>query len=252
MNKSERYWELDLFRGTAVIVMILYHLLFDLTEFGLASFNIYGPYWKIFAGFWASVFFFLVGICLTISYNRAAQKINVKGLLKKFLLRGAKIFGWGLVISVVTYFLTPDRFILFGALHFIGFSIIAASLILIFSNRNAIKYFGPPLALAVVFLGFFLNRVNISSPWLIWAGITPPGFVSLDYFPIFPWFGSVVFGLWFGVVFYPKGKRSFELPDISKFLGLLTLGRHSLPIYLLHQPVIIFVLALIKREVVLF
>lgn len=232
--------------------MILYHLLFDLTEFGLVSFNLYGPYWKSLAGFWASVFFFLVGICLTISYNRATQKLNVKGLLKKFLLRGVKIFGWGLVISVVTYLLTPDRFILFGALHFIGFSVIAAPLILIYSSRKTIKHFGPLLAIAVVIFGFLLNRVDISSPWLIWAGVTPPAFVSLDYFPVFPWFGSVVFGLWFGVVFYPKGKRSFELPDISKLWGLLTLGRHSLPVYLLHQPVIIFFLVLIKRELVFF
>ncbi|MCX6818607.1 MAG: heparan-alpha-glucosaminide N-acetyltransferase domain-containing protein, partial [Candidatus Aenigmarchaeota archaeon] len=64
------------------------------------------------------------------------------------------------------------------------------------------------------------------------------------YFPILPWFGVILIGIFFGNKLYPNAKRSFNIIDLSKFriIKLLSfLGRHSLFIYLLHQPVIIII-----------
>jgi len=247
MNEKKRYWELDLLRGMAVIAMVFFHLIFDLTYFDLSSLKLTGIHWRVYAVFWASLFFFIVGICLTISYNRATKKLNKKGLLRKFSLRGIKILGLGLLISLITYFVFPRMYIVFGALHFIGFSIIAGSFLLIFFDDRIIRIFGLPLSILIILVGFLLSKINFPHNWLTWLGITPRGFVSLDYFPIFPWFASVSFGLWFGTIFYPKGRRRINLSEIGNFKSILSLGRHSLPIYLFHQPVLFFLLAILKK-----
>jgi len=82
-------------------------------------------------------------------------------------------------------------------------------------------------------------------------GIHPHGFYTLDYEPLFPWFGVILIGIAVGVWLYPKGNRRFSLsfwgenvPPVLKFFSFL--GRHSLFVYLGHQPVILGGLMLIK------
>jgi uncharacterized membrane protein len=83
---------------------------------------------------------------------------------------------------------------------------------------------------------------------LLWLGFVPYNFYTLDYFPIFPWFGLVLIGIFLGNKFYQDGKRGFKLPDLSGsfIVDLLgTLGRNSLAIYLVHQPIIVATLFLL-------
>ena len=76
-------------------------------------------------------------------------------------------------------------------------------------------------------------------------GIHPASFWSVDYEPLFPWMGCVLIGMGLGEYLYHDGLRQFVVPDIPGIIvqPLAFLGRHSLLIYLIHQPIIILLLA---------
>lgn len=93
--------------------------------------------------------------------------------------------------------------------------------------------------------GFFLT--GIYGPWwLLPFGIYPAGFTSVDYTPLFPWFGVVLIGIGIGNFLYTGGVRQFAVPRLPDLFSapLAFLGRHSLLIYLVHQPVIIILLGM--------
>jgi uncharacterized membrane protein len=103
------------------------------------------------------------------------------------------------------------------------------------------------MALGIAFLGvgIYLNRQITTSPWLIWLGIPQIGRPMADWYPVLPWFGLVLLGITAGHSLYPSGVRRFALPDWSSapvIRQLSFLGRHSLLIYLVHQPVLLAIL----------
>jgi uncharacterized membrane protein len=231
-----RYWEIDFLRGVAIIMMIVFHVLFDLNYFSNYEINIHYGFWWAFARITASIFIFLVGISLTLSYSRAVKKR--KNLLLKYLYRCTKIFSWGLIITLVTWIFIRQGFIVFGVLHFIGLSIIIAYFFLRFRLLN--------LFLGVIFIliGIYLQGFVFSFPYLLWLGLMPQNFYTLDYFPLLPWFGLVLLGLFFGKLLYPEGKRRIKIREVRNPVTRLFcfLGRHSLLLYLVHQPVLIAIL----------
>jgi uncharacterized membrane protein len=241
---NKRFWEIDVLRGLAILMMVIYHLVFDLTYFGIFSFDVSSGIWWWFARTTAFIFLFLVGISLTLSYTRAefmASTKEKKSLFPKYLKRGVKIFSLGLLITLVTWIFIPEDFILFGVLHFIGIAII---LEYPFLNK---KYINLILGIIFIFSGFFLAQFTVSYPWLLWLGLKPVEFVTVDYFPLLPWLGVVSLGIFAGKTLYPNYERSFHLPELSKnpFAGIFSfLGRHSLLIYLIHQPILIVILYL--------
>ncbi len=110
----------------------------------------------------------------------------------------------------------------------------------------------PRLSLAagliVIALGVYLNGVIISAPWLIWLGIKQYGRSMVDFYPVLPWFGIVLLGVYAGYTLYPQQTFRLPLPDYSQkppVRGLNFLGRHSLVIYLIHQPIILGMLILL-------
>lgn len=237
---SGRYWEIDAARGIAVIAMILFHAVFDVNYFGVAPVNVSSGFWRMVAYLTASTFIFLVGVSLTISHARASRRLDEPALTRKYLRRGATIFGYGLVITAITWLFLPSGYIVFGILHFIGIAVMLAPFFLRFEAANLI------LGVAALFAGYVTN--SITGPWpLLWLGIHPASFTSLDYVPLLPWFGLVLFGLYFGRKFYPGGTRGFRGWSAEPYGArpLAYLGRHSLVIYFLHQPIILLVIFLI-------
>src|SRR5262245_42091255 len=101
---STRLWEVDTLRGVAIVLMVFYHFMLDVNFFGIYPLNIYGTAWQSFARGIATLFLFVVGVSLTLSYNRESRQTGSGQLFKKYLLRGGKIFGLGLVITIATYF----------------------------------------------------------------------------------------------------------------------------------------------------
>jgi uncharacterized membrane protein len=161
----------------------------------------------------------------------------------KYILRGFYIFGLGMIITLASWLYLKEGYIIFGVLHCIGISIILAYPFLQFNYQNLI------IGIFLIFFGVVLKQFTFNFYWLIWLGFTPATFYTIDYFPLLPWFGVVLIGIFLGNIFYKNYKRKFNLEDLSiyKFIAIFCfLGRHSLIIYLLHQPIIIFIIYIFK------
>ena len=238
-----RFWEIDFLRGCAVITMVIYHLLYNLYSFGSLNINLYQGFWHYFQVATASTFLTLAGVSLTLSYNRVIQK-GQKPSFSKYLKRGLQILGWGMVITVFTYVTLGDWYVRFGVLHCIGVSTILGYFFLGLQNDIITLIAG---ALCLV-LGSILSSQAFPFSFLLFLGFKPYNFHTIDYFPLFPWWGVVLLGIFLGKQLYPGYKRIFPLPDWSRvplIRAVSFLGQHSLTIYILHQPVIIALLFLL-------
>jgi len=240
---ENRFWEVDFLRGTAVVMMILFHFLFDLNYFVAVKINLVSGLWKYFAYATASIFIFLVGVSLVLSYSRAVKEKQVIGsqIFMKYLVRGVKIFSWGMLITLITLIFLPGGVIFFGVLHLIGVSIILA--------YPFIKYRKINIVIGILFIiaGFYLMEFNFNFNWLMWLGLRSGDFYTFDYFPLVPWFGVVLVGIFTGNVLYTGYKRKFNITEIPGFIFIKIgcfLGRNSLLIYLIHQPILTALLCL--------
>ncbi|MCB0112875.1 MAG: DUF1624 domain-containing protein, partial [Caldilineaceae bacterium] len=100
--KSSRIWEVDAWRGIAISMMVIYHLMWDLVAFLGLQVSLTRGFWFYFQRTTATSFILLVGISLVISYNRDVRRAGTdKGLYPKFLRRGLKILGIGMIITIV-------------------------------------------------------------------------------------------------------------------------------------------------------
>jgi uncharacterized membrane protein len=178
---------------------------------------------------------------LTLSASKAKILGINESLFDHFLKRGLKIFFLGMAITLVTYYLIGRGFIIFGILHFIGLAIILAYP---FLKLRIVNIF---LGFIFILIGLYLQSTSFNLTKLFWVGLTSMNFYTLDYFPIFPWFGIVLIGIFLGNSLYPEHRRRIDLPDLSGSLWTRpfnALGRRSLLIYLIHQPAIVTILSL--------
>lgn len=232
--QKNRIWELDALRGICILGMMVVHFVFDLIEF--AGLGLTMPGWFDFCQRYGHILFILIsGICAT--------------LASRSFRRGVIVFCAGLLVTGVTFFMVcvlkfnRSLSIFFGILHLLG---ICMMLFPLFKKL-------PVWALAVLGAGFValgvwlaaLEPVAVSFPsaqgLLLGAiGIRPAGFYSGDYFPIFPNLGWFLLGAVLGRTAYRR--RESLLPKVNADFFLLRFfrfcGRHSLWIYLLHQPVL--------------
>ncbi len=238
----ERFWEIDALRGIAVVAMVLYHFSYDLAYFGLFDVGFFRSGLGLNTGrLIGGSFILLAGLSLTLSYGRATASPPSGGtLFWKYLSRGLRIFSYGLVITLLTWIFLPNEMIVFGILHLIGASIILAYPFLTLKLANV------ALGVACIAIGSILRGLEVDSPWLVWLG-TDPTFFMLDYWPIFPWFGVMLFGIAAGNALYGD-RRKQAAPSTSRpsaIRPLAFLGRHSLVVYLVHQPILLAALILL-------
>lgn len=215
-------------------MMLLYHALFDLVFFGNLKANLFSLFWRGYVVTGASLFVGLAGLSLTLRFAREREKHGAVPFFV-YLKRGLLLFAYGMAITLVTYLVLPEAYIRFGVLHCIGVSTILAYPLV---SRPQLSLL---LGLACIVLGHVLSRHSFPFSFLFWLGFKPQNFLTLDYFPLLPWFGVVLLGIFFGNLFYPLGKRRFSFSKHSHPLvqSLAFLGRHSLTIYLFHQPAIL-------------
>jgi len=250
MGGESRLWEIDVTRGVAILMMIVFHTVFDLSFFAIFPVDVATGFWRYFAYATATLFLLVVGISLVISHDRAAVKLSGLMLAKKFLVRGAGIFALGLLVTIATWLYLPEGYVIFGILHLIGVSVMLSPLFFRFRAWNI------PAGILCILIGWFVvSRISLPSPsvLLLPLGIHAPAFWSVDYTPLFPWLGVVLIGMGTGAFLYAGATRHFTLKSLPELFvrPLSFLGRHSLVIYLVHQPVIILLLAAVTGMKVL-
>jgi len=238
-STHNRFWEIDLLRTIAIVGMITFHTLYLLNYFDIHNTGVPGvPYgfWWWFPKVTGGTFIFLAGVSLTITYSRSKR-------MSGFMLRGLKIFAWGIGITLITWLISREGYVRFGILHFFGIAFILAPFFTRFRFINLI------LGIALMAIGIYLQeqRVFVDFPWLLWLGLMPRGFWTMDYWPLLPWFGLFLVGMFCGKILYPQGNRRFNIHEFNDpVTSALTLpGRHPLVIYLAQWPVVIGVLLLL-------
>lgn len=227
---KKRIWELDAARGLALIGMIAIHLIYDLVElYGIWDWN---PHWyQVFKNNYGGIFLLISGISVTLG-SRSAR-------------RGLQVFCCGFLCTAVTYgmyrlgFAGKDIIIYFGVLQCLGVCM------LLWPVFRPLKSWGLlVLAAGMIGLGLWLRGVAFSFPWLTVLGFAPYGFASSDYFPLFPNLGYFLVGAAVGRALYARKESRFPGKE-NRLRGLQWMGRHSLWIYLLHQPVLAGIVGLI-------
>ena len=154
--KRNRFWEIDLLRTIAIVGMITFHTLDLLYYFNLYPTNIlYGPWWWSTRAVNAGMFIFLAGVALTITYSRG-------GKISGFMVRGLKIFGCGMALTLITLLISRTEYIRFGILHFFGIAFILAPFFARFRFINLVL----GIALIVMFNTGFLV---LTGTWMILA-----------------------------------------------------------------------------------
>ena len=252
-NGPPRLPGLDIVRGLALVNMVLYHLFYDMRYF----FGLPLSFFSI-----QKCFIWQQAICMTfILVSGISHKLG-----KNPWKGGLKLFGCAAIISLVSVVVLPDMPIWFGILHFLALALLLTALLAPLLKKIPA---GPGCALVLFlfiilrhlpagYLGFFglweyaLPPSLYSRPYLFFIGLPSGGFSSADYFPLLPWYCLYLAGYFAaGRVFrlcglweerYAVSKNVFY-QWADKRLGCL--GRHSLMIYMLHQPLIMVILWLV-------
>ena len=235
LETSGRLGLLDTLRGFLLLEMILYHTIWDLVY-------LFAVDWPWFRGPAAYVwqqsicwgFILLSGFC----YALGRQPWR----------RGAAVFGAGVLVTAVTLLFLPDQRVMFGVLTLLG-----SCMLLLAPLRRPLERLPAGAGLLAATLCFVLTR-NLERGCLgfegwrflilpqglyrnlitAYFGFPPADFFSTDYFPLFPWCFLFLAGYFLGRICLTH--RPKVLTRHCSPLDLL--GRHSLPIYLIHQPAV--------------
>lgn len=227
---STRLAALDLARGLAVVAMAIYHFSWDLSWFAFVEWPVaQGQGWRLFAASIAGSFLFLSGVGLDLAHH---NQIRWRPFCRRFLVISLA----AAAVSLVTYFIFKTQYVRFGILHCIALS-----------SLVALPFTRLPLAVTGAASVFFLSlpfwgtsSLFDGQIWL-WTGLGRPEFGSVDYVPLVPWVGVTLAGVAVSRLFRQRHLwiwlSKFRFEDLT---GRATrfLGRHSLSIYLLHQPLL--------------
>lgn len=222
----QRRWELDVLRGAAVLGMVFYHGLYDAAAAGLTAIDPLSDGWRLFARGVLVTFLLVSGASDALSAARTPDRAT---RWRKALRRAAVIGAAALLVTVATRIGAGDFYVRFGVLHCLA---VAALVLPLFDRWSPLGHLAVAAAMAAVSWPF---AEWTGSAWLLPLGIMPPGFMTMDYVPLLPWLGVAIIGQ--GAGRWLQGPPPSTLwPELKP---LAAVGRWALPIYLLHQPVII-------------
>ncbi len=223
-NINARLRWLDLLRSAAIVGMIVYHTAYDLQFFYNLNIDVTAGAWKVFQVMVASLFLVVVGI--SAGFWTKSDNAVTKGWR-----RGWWILSAAMLISLATAIIDPGTWVRFGILHLIALS---------------------------AFLLPFLRRLHpaiIAILGILCIALLPldlmPVIASVDYVPPVPWLGPVLLGFAMGIPLSVRPQPAHPVQYARPRTGTLGTilawpGRHSLAIYLVHQPMILAVLWLLS------
>lgn len=235
---TARHIEIDILRTLALAAMILYHTLFDLAFLYGFNIDVTEGGWKMFARMTAILFLLLVGISASLSYARL-EKLSTTARWMKHLRRFLTVGAAAMSVTVATYILIPEQYVRFGILHLIATSALLLPLFAPLKKYTAIA------GMVFLMLGSIVENLVTSTPLLLPFGIRTMTYATVDHFPLFPWFGVILIGYALGLHLY-KEKSPNRLTSLKPRTYNLRLlewpGKHSLFIYLVHQPVLLLIM----------
>lgn len=233
---SDRYNFIDVIRAAAIISMIAYHLCYDI-------FIVFGVdpvfYRKPLVVLWENSisFTFIIVSGMSLHFSRHPYK------------RGIIVNLCGFAVTVVSVLLIPSEQIWFGVLNLIG-----CGMMITYALRDLFDKVPPAAGMAVSmtlfaltygvplrYIGFFsipftgLPESLYGFKYTAFLGFPSSGFFSADYFPLIPWLFLYFFGWFLWRLIEESGKDGLFRRDVP---ALSFVGRHSLLIYLIHQPVL--------------
>lgn len=225
---KNRIWEIDFLRGLLIPGMVMIHLIYDVVDLYHFVDWSYPAWYSLFKNNYGGLFVLLSGVSVTLG-SRSVR-------------RGITVFAGGMACSVVTYGMYllgmagKGIIIYFGVLHCLGVSMMLWPLFRKWKSWQ-LALLGAVLTAA----GWVLRtHIYIDMPILMPLGFRFPGFSSSDYFPLMPNLGYFLLGAALGKKLYPEKKT--RLPGFPSENPLVrffrSCGRHSLTIYLAHQPVL--------------
>lgn len=227
---ASRLIVIDAVRGLAIAGVVLFHAvwnldLYDYIPAGLAL----HPVWIVFGRTLAATFMALVGVGLVLAHHRG---FRLRGFAKRFLAIAVA----AIAVSAATLLAFPDAFVYFGILHAIAVASLLGALLLRLDSASLAQ-----LGIFVILLGVAGSFDAFNTRWLAWVGFSYSAPPSLDLVPVFPWFGATLLGMSAA----KRGaahalERIFWNSRKTYLVRKLSLaGRHSLAIYLIHQPVLL-------------
>lgn len=245
-EKKKRIIILDELRGFAILCMIVHHAFLDVGDvLGLEwGYKVFDALCTVQPIFWA-IFIIISGICSRLSRN------TVK--------RGAIVLACGLVITLVTAVIMPlfgfvKAEIYFGILHCLGCCMIITGLLMPLIRKINYKIgawvcgilflitYG--VEVGELFFGFVkLPESLYTTNWAMAFGFHNAQFYSADYFPLIPWVFLFLFGAFIGKFALEGNLPEWAYKNHIKIFSAV--GKHSLWIYLAHQPVIYGIFLLI-------
>ncbi len=229
---ERRLFGLDVMRSAAILGMVVFHFTRDLEIFGVLEpgTTVTGA-WAVFARLVAGSFLFLSGVSLFLAHGRGlrwakfSRRIGVVGLA-------------ALAVTAATYAAMPQSFVFFGILHAI-----------VVANCVGLVFVRAPVALTLVVAAsafaapHYLRSDIFNAPWALWIGLSTSVPRTLDYLPILPWLAPCLAGIATAQALRTSGRleqylRGARAPGrIGKLVAWP--GRHSLAIYLVHQPILL-------------
>lgn len=223
---TDRLAAVDALRGAALVAMIVYHAAWDLSFLGFIATDVAThPGWAAFARIIAASFLLLVGISLVLAQRAGATPRRV---LRRIGVIAAAAAG----VSAATYAFLPRQGVYFGILHCIALS----SLIGTALHRLPTWLLAAAVPVLLPLPWLFASPL-FDAPWWYWLGLSTEVPPAPDYVPLLPWFAAVLAGMAIGRAL-PEPEpapRAAPLPVRT----LAAMGRRSLAIYLLHQPVLL-------------
>jgi len=228
---ASRIEGIDTLRGLAIVAMIAYHFTFDLRFFGVIRADFENdPFWLGARAAIVSSFLLLVGVSLVL-----ARQFGVP--TARFGRRVAVIAMCALAATIGSYAIFPERFIYFGILHCIA---VASVLARPLAGRPALA---SALGIAAIVAGMAVSHPFFDSRATSWVGFNTVKPATEDFVPLFPWLGVVLLGIALG---HELVRRDFapvarlaRAPQVLRWLG-----RHSLAVYMVHQPLLMGFLSL--------
>lgn len=222
---GRRIWEIDLLRAIAIILMIIFHMVFDLNQFVGINIEYQSGFWYWEGKISALIFIFIAGIS--------------SGFSKSTLRRGIKVFLLGMAITLVTYIFFREQYTRFGILHLLG----AGMILFPFLKRmnNSLLFF---CAAIIAFAAIPMKHLLVDTSLLLPFGIMYRGFTTLDYYPLFPYFSVFILGILAYKTYYYKKQSIFDFNYNSK--PVLIISKNSLVIYLIHQPLILTIILMTR------